>query len=181
MAPSTHPQRIPCLKTLRWDSQALCERVRDESCFLTCGERRCWNLSSQLLLYCDILHSNFPYFTESDASLISTELRSQFRHLLPQYVVEICTLCCVILFTVSDCIGNGITCGSRVLDALLWGDLLSKLVQTLNKESTHWNCSVYVCVWMNMRNYSVLLCHKMEKVRKESFWSGRRPENNVLK
>lgn len=114
MAPSTHPQRIPCLKTLRWDSQALCERVRDESCFLTCGERRCWNLSSQLLLYCDILHSNFPYFTESDASLISTELRSQFWHLLPQYVVEICTLCCVILFTVSNCNGNGITCESRV-------------------------------------------------------------------
>lgn len=84
----------PRLKTLHWDSQALCEIDWDESCFLTCGERRCWNLSSQLLLYCDILHSNFPYLTESDASLISTELRSQFRHLLPQYVDEICTLCC---------------------------------------------------------------------------------------
>lgn len=105
MAPSTHPKRIPCLKTLRLDSQALCERDRDESCFLTCGERWCWNLSSQLLLYCDILHSNFPYLTESDAWLISAaHLQSQTLTPL-MYRWDLCFVIC----TVSDCNRNRTT------------------------------------------------------------------------
>lgn len=95
MAPSTHPKRIPYLKTLRWDSQALCERDWDESCFLTCGERWCWNLSSQLLLYCDILHSNFPYLTESDASLISAAPLQTLPPLMYRWVL------CYVICTVS--------------------------------------------------------------------------------
>ncbi len=179
MAPSTHPKRIPYLKTLRWDSQALCERDWDESCFLTCGERWCWNLSSQLLLYCDILHSNFPYLTESDASLISAAPLQTLPPFMYRWVL------CYVICTVSGWNRNRTAYEFYTLWTQSFGCPEVTCFQTgpnVEQESTHWNCSMHVCVWRNVRNYSVLLCHaKMEKVRKERFWSRRRQENKVLK
>lgn len=151
MAPSTHPKRIPCLETLRWDSLALCERDRDESCFLTCGERRCWNLSSQLLLYCDILHSNFPYLTESDASLISTAPLQTLTSLM--YRWDLCFVIC----TLSDCNRNR----TAYECWLSWGDLLSNW-------SKRWAC---MCAYEGMWETTECFCvtQKWKKWEKKAF------------
>ncbi len=171
MLPSTHPKRIPYLKTLRWDSQALCERERDESCFLTCGETWCWNLSSQLLLYCDILLSNFPYSTESDALLISAAPLQTLTPLMHRWDL------CFVICTVSDCNWNRTAYEFSTLWTqrfwLSWGDLLSNWSKRWTK-SVRIETAACMCVFEGMWETTVCFCvtQKWKKWEKEAFDPG---------